>query len=354
MYKERIKRLRKLMQKESIKALLLTNIYDVRYLTGFTGSNGMLFVTSKKVIFFTDFRYKIRSAKEVKNVEIVIIKEGMFKDFIPYFKNDQLYVQETDILWGESFILKKLLRPKKLKRTSDIVANLRIIKERYEIKQIKKAISITEKVFYEILKIIKPGITEKDLALEIEFKMKKYGDMAVAFTPIVASGPNGALPHAESGNRKIKKGDMIVMDFGAKYNGYCADMTRTVVVGKANDKQKKIYNIVLEAQKKAIEYAKPGMVGKEIDRIARKVIENYGYGDKFGHSLGHGVGIEVHEMPYINPKNVVPLKEKTIFTVEPGIYIQRWAGVRIEDIVILDKDGAKSLNKAEKEVLIEL
>ncbi len=354
MYKERIKKLRNLLKRDDFFPYLVKNLPDIKYLVGFTGSNGLLLVDKRKVVFFTDFRYKTQSEKQVKEAEVVIVEGNIYSQLFSYIKGETVYINEMDISWGESYILKKALKGVKVKRTRDIVAQLRVVKDKQELFNIKRAISITEKVFKEILNIIKPGITEKEIALEIEFRLKKYGDMEVAFPPIVASGPNSALPHAKPGNRKIKKGDLVILDFGAKYNGYCADMTRTVAIGKTSDKQKKIYSIVLHAQKRAIEEVKPDMRAIELDSVARDIIKNEGYGDKFGHSLGHGVGIEVHESPVVSPRSQWMLREGFVFTVEPGIYLPGWGGVRIEDIVYIDKKGGMDLNKAEKEVLIEL
>jgi len=235
--------------------------------------------------------------------------------------------------------------------TENLVESISIKKEQNEIEKIKKAISITEQVFYEILDFVKPQAKEQDIAAEIEYRFKKYGSSAPFFETIVASGKRSALPHGVASGKKIEKGDLVTLDMGAVYDGYTADLTRTVVVGKANKRQKEVYNIVLKAQKQALSKVKPKIRACDLDKVARDVIKRAGYGKYFGHGLGHGIGGIIHEGPAVNPRNQQLLEPGMVITVEPGIYIPNWGGVRIEDDVLITKRGCEVLTKAEKKLI---
>jgi len=215
------------------------------------------------------------------------------------------------------------------------------------------AARIADKAFNRICKLIKPGITERDIALELEFYMKKLGATSTSFTSIVASGERSALPHGTATDKKIKEGEFLTLDFGCVYNGYCSDMTRTVVIGKANERQREIYSVVLEAQEKALKYIKPGVKGCDVDRVARDIIKEKGFGQYFGHGLGHSLGLEIHESPRLSPTSNDILQEGMVVTDEPGIYIPDFGGVRIEDLVLVTATGFEVLSNSPKE-LIEL
>ena len=231
--------------------------------------------------------------------------------------------------------------------------DLRMIKEQWELDCLEKAESIGDAAFSHILNVIKPGMTELAIAAELEYFMKQNGASGTSFDTIIASGLNSAMPHAIPSDKKIEEGDFVTMDFGCKYNGYCSDMTRTIVVGKASEKQREIYSIVLEAQLAALDALRPGLTGQEVDKVARDIIEKAGYGAYFGHGLGHSVGLFIHESPRLSPKGMTLMQENMIQTVEPGIYLPGFGGVRIEDMVVVTADGHKNFAHSKKE-LIEL
>jgi len=227
-----------------------------------------------------------------------------------------------------------------------------MIKDNDELNKIKKAVEIAEKAFVDVLPFIKPGVIEYEIALELEYKMKKLGAKGASFDIIVASGPRSALPHGVADIREFQYGDAVVMDFGAVYNGYCSDMTRTFFIGTPAKELKEIYDIVLKAQMEAVIKASTKITGKDLDGISRNIISDAGYDKYFGHGLGHGVGVEIHEMPVISPKGKEQLKAGMVFTVEPGIYVEGLGGVRIEDMVCLAESGAEILTKSSKELII--
>ena len=233
-----------------------------------------------------------------------------------------------------------------------LLENIASIKDDSELDFLRKAAEITDKVFDKIIQEIKIGVTEKEIASKISYYSKTMGDNEDSFDPIVASGVNGAKPHHTPSDKEIANNEFITMDFGAVYNGYHGDMTRTVFVGKPDEKQKRIYEIVLEAQIRGIKNVKPGITGKKLDSISRKYITDKGYGEYFGHGLGHGIGLVVHAEPRISQKNEKPLKANNVITIEPGIYIPKWGGMRIEDDVIVTKNGHEVITKSPKELII--
>ena len=231
---------------------------------------------------------------------------------------------------------------------SEQISKERIIKSEHEVKKIEEAISISDRAFNTVSKKIKEGMTEEEIAWEMEKEMRILGAESISFDTIVASGINGAKPHHSPTDKKISNGEAITIDMGAKYNGYCSDLTRTIFIGEPDDKFKKIYNIVLRSQLISIETAKEGMTGEEIDNISRDIISDEGYGENFGHSLGHGVGLEVHENPGVGPNSKNEILPGMVYTIEPGIYIEGWGGIRIEDMVLMTDNGNKLLSHAEK------
>jgi Xaa-Pro aminopeptidase len=351
---KRLQNLRNLMKKRDIEAFVIYKFVNVTYITGFTGDDSVALVTHDKAIFITDGRYTEQAQKEVKDFEVIEHKTGIkevLKEYIKTLGIKKLAFEES-ISYGQYRELKEFLEIELIPQ-ANLVETLRMVKDEEEIENIKKAQNITDKAFEYLLNFIKVGMTEKEVALELEYFMKKQGAEDLSFDTIVASGKRSSLPHGKASEKVIEKGDFVTIDFGCKVNGYCSDMTRTIVMGKANEKQKEIYNIVLEAQQKAIANLKAGLTSKEADLLARSVIEEKGYGKYFSHSLGHGVGLEVHEAPSLSFKKEEILKEGAIVTVEPGIYIPYFGGVRIEDMVLLKEDGVINLTKSSK-YLIEL
>ncbi len=336
----KLKKVREKLYKLKIDAILINHLPNIRYLTGFSGSSALCLVSKTDAILITDFRYKEQVKIQVKH----------FKKFISIGKTFFEIAREKNIFNGlekvgfESehlpFSTFKELRGKfkniKFIPTKDFIEEISSVKTQSEIENIKQAIKISEKVFNEILNIIKPGVAEIDIAAEISYLHRKFGAERDAFEIIVASGWRSALPHGVASEKKLKKGELVVIDFGCVYNGYHSDITRTIAIGKISNEKKKIYQIVLDAQTIAIENAKAGLKANELDSIARNYIKQKGYGRFFGHSLGHGIGTEIHTLPRISPKSTYILKNGNVITIEPGIYIPNLGGVRIEDDILIN------------------
>ncbi|MEO0071726.1 MAG: Xaa-Pro peptidase family protein [candidate division WOR-3 bacterium] len=350
--RERIKRLQEFLVQEKLDGLVITSLTNIRYLCGFTGSNAALLVTLERAIFYTDFRYKEQMKGEVKGCQKKVLERDLYASFpVEDLKGvRRLGVEESHISLSRFRLLRSQLKGVKLIPTRDLVMELRRRKSPVELALIKKAQRITENTFAKVLNLISPGVREKDLALEIEFQFRKVGEPA--FPPIVASGENGAKPHARAGFRRIKKGDRITFDIGCRLEGYAADMTRTVFLGKPDEEWRKVYEAVLLAQERAIETIKPGVLCKEVDRVARDILEQVGLAKFFGHSLGHGVGLDVHEQPTLAKNSSQMLAQGDVVTVEPGVYLPGKGGVRIEDMVVVTEDGYLNLTKAPKRLLV--
>lgn len=352
----RLSKLRRKMAKQKTDAMIVTKPENITYLTGFTGSNGVLLVTKDRNFLLTDWRYKEQVGQEAPEVELYLCKGSGLKELANLVEKLQLIIVgfESHALSFAGYqtvdrMLKKI--KVKLEPLSSIVEDLRLVKDAEEIKKIAKAARIGDKAFKHILSFIKPGLAEREVALELEYFMRKRGAAKASFDIIVASGTRSSMPHARTGNKKLKAGDFVKLDFGAVYDGYCSDMTRTAVLGKTSAQQKKIHELVLEAQKLALGYVKAGKPCREVDGIARNYFKEHGYTDEFGHNLGHGVGLEVHEAPGLGPKSKGVLKENMVATVEPGLYFPGWGGVRIEDLVLIQKDGCKVLTKSSKKLI---
>ncbi len=351
---QRIKNSFALLKKNKIDCLLVTETSHVRYLTGYSGSNGMVLLAPPKSYFFTDFRYKVQSQKEVKNSAIIVTDQALTSELpkIPKLSKKVRVGVEADFVTIKlQNTLKDLLPDVIFKPTENLIESLSITKDSNEIKKIKKAIKISEKAFEEVLELLKPGVKEKDIALELVYKMRSYGAESSAFDIIVASGQRSSMPHGVASDKKLRKGDFITIDFGCFYQGYASDITRTVILGKATEKQKKIYNVVLKAQTAACKAVKAGLACSRLDGVARDIIMEAGYGDYFGHGLGHGIGLIVHDGPRLNSRSTEHLEENMVITIEPGIYIPNWGGVRIEDDVVVTPTRGQILSKLPKELL---
>ncbi len=350
---ERLKNIQEVVRSKGLDAILISKPENRFYLSGFTGSSGFLIISPEEAYLVTDFRYIEQAQQQVECFKVI-------KHETPAFKTINNLLKELDIsklgfeanhLTFEQYTsfnenLECSLIPQK-----NIVEELRKVKSVEEVKKIKKAAEISEKAFESILAKIKPGVTEKELALELEFSMKKMGAESLSFDIIVASGKRSSLPHGRATNKKIEEGDLITFDFGCKHDSYCSDMTRTVVLGKPSEEQVNIYYTVLAAQQKALQRIKAGMKAAEIDSIAREVITSAGYGDYFGHGLGHGVGLEIHEAPRLSKEGDETLQPGMVVTIEPGIYMPDFGGVRIEDIVVITENGCNNLNTFTKELI---
>lgn len=350
----RIEKIKELLRDLSIDGFFINHIPNIRYLTGFSGSSASLLITKEKDYFLTDFRYKDQLAEQVKNFKIIITNNND-NEFSSIFDNENL----KRIGYESSHMICNNLE--KIRQSSPVVSfipvvekieDLTIPKTESEFEKMKRAAEISDKTFTSLLDIIKPGLSELEISTEITCLHRKYGAQKDAFESIVASGWRGALPHGIASNKIIENGDMVTLDFGCVYDGYCCDITRTVAAGNPSEEMKKIYEIVFEAQQMAVDSAKANMSSKALDSVARDFITSKGYGKNFGHGLGHGVGIEVHELPRINQKEDLLLPLHAVITIEPGIYIENTGGVRIEDDVFLTETGCKVLNSSEKKLII--
>jgi Xaa-Pro aminopeptidase len=350
---KRIERLCGLMRRERLDGFVVVNLPNVRYLCGYTGSNGLMLVTHRDCWFYTDFRYAEQIRTEVEGCRKHVLARDPLSHPRPEWGKPflRLGVEENHVTLGRFKQFRKRFPKARLVPTRDLVMELRRTKETVEVETIAEAQSITDRVFRDVLSMVKPGVRERDLALEIESRFRKLGE--VAFGSIVASGPNAAKPHAGFSDRKLRKGDALTFDIGCRVHGYCSDMTRTVFVGKAPPELRKVYEIVHEAQRRALDTIKPGIAGKAADAAARDYITEKGYGKQFGHGLGHGVGIEVHEMPTLSATSKETLAPGDVVTVEPGIYLPGVGGVRIEDMAHVTKTGYVNLTRSPKR-LIEL
>lgn len=351
----RLEKVSEILEEKNLDAILVSNWENIIYLSGFATLSprereAWLVISKRQAILVTDGRY-IEIAKKLKSgFKIIELKLGKSfnKDILPkilkQMKVKNLGFESKDLKFYEYQNLKKILKIK-LMPLLDTVEDLRKIKGPEEIKKIKKACQIADKAFEELLKIIKPGMREKEVALKLESLMCEKGADGPAFDFIIASGPNSAIPHHRTSNRKIKKGEILLLDFGAKYQNYLSDTTRCLVLNGVSSKQKNIFNLVMKTQEKVLKKIKSGMTGKEVDRIAREEIKKAGF-IPYSHGLGHGVGLEIHEAPRLSLKSQDTLKEGMVFSVEPGIYIPGWAGIRIEDLVVLTEKGVKILTHA--------
>ena len=341
-----------------VDGALISSEVNQRYLSDFPFSDGYLLITPDRAYLLTDSRYSEAAKEQVKEFEILLPQNKM-SDILTELTSKQkiarLALEEDAISYADyETLAKKLTSTKLVTGASKILSELRAVKTPEELERIARAQEITDRAFTHILNFISPDVTEQEVALELEFFMRKQGSEGVAFDTIAISGSASSRPHGVPSNVKLRRG-FLTMDFGARVDGYCADMTRTVVLGKATDEQKKIYETVLAAQKNALEKLRAGMLCVDADELARSVIRGAGYGDAFGHGLGHGVGILVHEAPSLSrkAKKDSVLKVGNVVTVEPGIYLEGNCGCRIEDMVLITENGIRNFTKSEKH-LIEL
>lgn len=351
------KKVQDILKTLSLGAVLISNGNNMRYVSGFAGATGYVYISEKRHAVITDFRYTIQAEIEAKGYEVITIGndgyEAVIQDILKTDQVKKLGFEAEDMLFATYSDLKEKLTDYELIPIGSEITRLRRIKTRNELEFIKKAEAIGDQVFIDILSFIKPGQTELEVAARIEYLLKMNGAQDLSFPSIVVSGVNSSMPHGVPTHKKIEKGDFLTMDFGCIYEGYCSDMTRTIVVGKASDQQKKVYDTVLTAQLAALDFIKAGYKGKEIDKVARDIIYNAGYEGCFGHGLGHSVGLHIHENPRLSS-----LEEETILagmteTVEPGIYIKDFGGVRIEDLVVVTENGHENFTHSDKK-LIEL
>ncbi|RAL26581.1 M24 family metallopeptidase [Thermoflavimicrobium daqui] len=354
---KRLKKLRNQMNKDGIEAILITRPPNRRYISGFTGSAGTVLVTQTEMFLFVDTRYTVQAKSQAPNFKTIEYKRH--PDRIPTIAKECNHLGVTEVAFeaeavsfAEYQALQKGLAGLQLKPVNQYVDKLRMIKDESEIATIRQAVAIVDRAFAQILKEIKPGMTEVQVATRLEFLMREYGATSSSFDMIIASGKRSALPHGVASDKVIEKGDLITLDFGALYQGYISDMTRTIMIGKPSEKQKQIYDIVLEAEMRGIQSIRPGISGVEVDAASRDYITACGYGNYFGHGLGHGIGLEVHEGPTLSTQSEDVLAPGMVVTVEPGIYIPELGGVRIEDDVLVTESGYEVLTQSKKELII--
>jgi len=353
--KNRIQRLRQALTKREIDGIFISQAENRRYLSGFDGSSGFLLVTPKNKILATDFRYTSQAKKQAHDYELFSVTNDIsnwFPKLVAELNIKRLGFEAGHISFALHQqlcdILNKGKSPLKLIPVEGMVESLRAIKEPEEIELITKAAEIADAAIEYIEDKIQAGMTEKQVAWEIEKFMREKGSQTIPFDIIVASGKNSALPHAQPSTKTINNGEPIMIDIGARIEGYGSDLSRTICLGTPDDTFKKLYDIVLGAQLAAVAIIKEGMSGAEADNLSRVVIEEAGYAKAFGHGLGHGVGLAPHEQPRLGPNSADKLAEGMVFTIEPGIYLEGWGGVRTEDLVIMEKGKVREISKAKK------
>lgn len=350
-----IKKVRAQLDHHAADAALITALSDIRWACGFTGSNALLIVGRDDAHFISDGRYLAQAEREVRDATVHIPDSGLLKyaaeaglldrattvlcqsDHLTVDQFDELEERFPDVTW---------------KPVAQLLSAQVAAKSAGEVQRVRAAQAVTDDVFAYLCDWIEPGMAEREVAAEIVYQHLKRGAEKMAFEPIVASGPNASLPHARPTGRKLRRGDLVVIDMGGFVNGYASDMTRTVAIGEPGEAARTSYTAVLEAQERAIEAARAGMTGKELDAVARRVLDEAGLGEYFTHSLGHGVGLQTHEWPRLSQRVEHTLPEGATVTIEPGVYVRERYGIRIEDIVVLRADGCENLTRSPKELLM--
>lgn len=366
MINQRIEKLRRRLNRLEVEGLIICREENLFYLSGFTGGEGLILLTQKEALLLVNFCYLEQAKWET---DIKVLKTDSFSKSLSTYlnpvRNINLATQhniisngvkrvgfEEDFLTYQQYLdFKKRLKGVELKPLSNTVERLREVKEEEEIAKILRAAKITEQGFNYILPSIKPGVREKEIANKLSYFLRSKGAERTAFDTIVASGERSAWPHWTASSKRLERGDFVILDFGVVFQGYCSDFTRTVVLGKASRKQKKMYYAVAKAQKEALDKVEKGIRCSFLNRIARESLEEKGYSKFFGHNLGHGIGISVHERPSLSAKNKSKLKVGMVLTIEPGIYISGLGGVRIEDMVLVKEEGKEVLTKSTKELI---
>lgn len=351
----RVERLRSKLAELGLEAFLIGSGHNRRYISGFTGSSGMVLLTEQGDFLLTDFRYTVQA--EQQSPGFTIVEHGVnpmetVKDLLLQSGAKRLAFEQEHTVYGDYVRYGKTLGDVELVPAAGVVEGLRVIKEESEIAIMQEAAELADATFAYVTGLLASGMKESDIALKMEMFMRGRGATSSSFDTIVASGERSALPHGVASERLIGTDEFVKLDFGAYYRGYCSDLTRTVVVGRPTQRHRDIYNIVLEAQMNALQNIRPGMTGREADALARDVIARYGYGEQFGHSTGHGLGMEIHEEPRLSARSDTVLVPGMTVTVEPGIYIPGFGGVRIEDDILITDTGIRILTSSPKELLL--
>ena len=352
----RLARLRSKMVELEVDGFLVSAPENRLYLSGFTGSSGHLLITESQATLATDFRYVEQAKSESPDYEVLRTRGGTpwMPDALAELGIRNLGIEAGYMTVAAHSALTSALAESenapdvRIEETVNVVEQIRAVKDDDELMILERAVEIADRALASVAPRLKPGVTEARIALELEMEMRNLGADGAAFDIIVGAGPNGALPHHRADDTAVRMGDSVVIDMGASYGGYNSDLTRTFYVGNPDDEFLAIYSIVLQAQETAIREAKPGMSGEDVDKIARGVIEEAGYGEEFGHGLGHGIGLAVHERPMVVPTSKDVIQNGMVFTIEPGIYISGWGGVRIEDMVVMESGRARILTGSPK------
>ncbi len=356
MFQARLNRLRQRMTEEQVDTIVVYRPENRRYLSGFTGSSGTLVITMDRAYLLTDIRYEEQATAEAPTFEVqrtTGAASTAVTDLVVQVPARRLGFEGNYLTFDEHARLVLNANTVELVGISGLIEGLRRIKDADEQAVMQKAAQIADEGWRDILPLIRPGVAERDLAADLEYKLRKLGGDGPAFDFIVASGSRSSMPHGRASEKLIERGDLVTFDFGTRYQGYCSDMTRTVMVGQPTDQQRQIYEIVLDAQTRGVQACRPGISGHELDQVCRSVIRDRGYGTAFGHSTGHGVGLEIHEGPSVGVRAETDMLETgMVVTIEPGIYLPNWGGVRIEDMVLITESGCVSFSKSPKELLV--
>ncbi len=350
---QRVAAVARALEQDGIDALLVTHLPNIRYLTGFSGSAGLLLVRAAGAMLITDFRYAVQAPLEAPGVEVQIDPASIWDRLgrvLGQRPLERLGVESHVLTTRDAERLSRLTRAQVVP-TTDLVERFRSAKDPQEVASIRAAAALAQDALAEILPTVRAGDRELDVAARLESALRRRGSEWHPFPTIVASGPRAALPHARTTAREIQPNELLLIDFGAQLDGYCSDLTRTMVVGRADDRQRTIHALVLEAQQRARTQVRAQMTGREADSLARDVIAARGFGEAFGHSLGHGLGLEVHEAPRLSQTTELALPLHAVVTIEPGIYLPGWGGVRLEDDVYLGPSGPELLSDGRTELL---
>ena len=351
-----LEKMKSVLREGAVDALLLTSQVSRLYAAGYDVAEGVAVIGREGCFYFTDSRYieaaeKNLSGFTVQQVDGANSYVSRINAALEQLNAEKLGIEEDDLSYGAFLHYDEKLNAGLVPRQKEIT-RFRQVKEEWEIAEMVRAQQITDKVFSQMLQIIRPGITEKELAAELIYALYQNGADSLSFPPIVVSGPNTSLPHGVPGDRKLEYGDFITMDFGCMVNGYCSDMTRTVALGFVTDEMSRVYETVLRAQAAGIAATKAGVTGREVDGAARRVIEEAGYGAYFGHGYEHSLGLEIHEEPNCNTRNDKPLEVGVVCSAEPGIYLPGKFGVRIEDVIVVTEDGCRNLTQSPKSLIV--
>lgn len=354
----RVNGARAAMSELGLDGLLVSNLPNIRYLCGFSGSSACLFITPDDALFFTDGRYEEQAQSELAHdtgLEVEVTQNGLLSLLAPAvatrFGGRRAGFEAGHLVYRDWDRLREEAEPVEWTATTGLVERLRMRKEPAELEAIRKAARVASAALDATLKLVRPGMTEIEVAAELDYHMARHGSPVPAFETIVAGGPRSALPHAQPGARRIEAGDLVLIDFGARLEGYCCDITRTFVMGEPSQRQLQAYDSVLEAYRAACSALAPGVRAADVDAAARRVLESNGLGGAFPHSTGHGIGLEVHEGPRLHRRSEEALADGMVVTVEPGLYFQGWGGVRIEDDLVVSAQGGRSLVDLPKEKL---